>query len=88
MSSIYGAVGKAAHHAHVASKHAIVGMTRCAEERPESEGDCPPGSAGRGGMTSAPGHGKSRMGTPQTMMRPPEISSVTPVTQDDDSETR
>lgn len=28
MSSIYGAVGKAAHHAYVASKHAVVGMTR------------------------------------------------------------
>lgn len=28
MSSIYGLVGKAAHHAYVASKHAVVGMTR------------------------------------------------------------
>jgi NAD(P)-dependent dehydrogenase (short-subunit alcohol dehydrogenase family) len=28
MSSIYGAVGKAAHHAYVASKHAVLGMTR------------------------------------------------------------
>jgi NAD(P)-dependent dehydrogenase (short-subunit alcohol dehydrogenase family) len=28
MSSIYGAAGKAAHHAYVASKHAVVGMTR------------------------------------------------------------
>jgi NAD(P)-dependent dehydrogenase (short-subunit alcohol dehydrogenase family) len=28
MSSIYGMAGKAAHHAYVASKHAIVGMTR------------------------------------------------------------
>jgi A-factor type gamma-butyrolactone 1'-reductase (1S-forming) len=26
--SIYGAVGKAAHHAYVASKHAVLGMTR------------------------------------------------------------
>ena len=28
MSAIYGLAGKAAHHAYVASKHAIVGMTR------------------------------------------------------------
>lgn len=28
MSSIYGLAGKAAHHAYVASKHAVVGMTR------------------------------------------------------------
>ena len=28
MSSIYGTAGKAAHHAYVASKHAVVGMTR------------------------------------------------------------
>jgi NAD(P)-dependent dehydrogenase (short-subunit alcohol dehydrogenase family) len=28
MSSVYGAAGKAAHHAYVASKHAVVGMTR------------------------------------------------------------
>ena len=28
MSSIYGAVGKAAHHAYAASKHAVLGMTR------------------------------------------------------------
>ena len=28
MSSIYGEAGKAAHHAYVASKHAVVGMTR------------------------------------------------------------
>lgn len=28
MSSIYGLAGKAAHHAYVASKHALVGMTR------------------------------------------------------------
>lgn len=28
MSAIYGMAGKAAHHAYVASKHAIVGMTR------------------------------------------------------------
>lgn len=28
MSSIYGLVGKASHHAYVASKHAVVGMTR------------------------------------------------------------
>src|ERR1700722_13248255 len=28
MSSIYGAAGKAAHHAYVASKHAVLGMSR------------------------------------------------------------
>lgn len=28
MSSIYGVVGRAAHHAYVASKHAVLGMTR------------------------------------------------------------
>jgi NAD(P)-dependent dehydrogenase (short-subunit alcohol dehydrogenase family) len=28
MSSIYGAAGKRAHHAYVASKHAVIGMTR------------------------------------------------------------
>jgi len=28
MSSIYGMVGRAAHHAYVASKHAVLGMTR------------------------------------------------------------
>ena len=28
MSSIYGAAGKSAHHAYVASKHAVLGMTR------------------------------------------------------------
>ncbi|HKU40245.1 MAG TPA: SDR family oxidoreductase [Polyangiales bacterium] len=28
MSSIYGTAGKAAHHAYVASKHAVLGMTR------------------------------------------------------------
>lgn len=28
MSSIYGVAGKAAHHAYVASKHAVLGMTR------------------------------------------------------------
>lgn len=28
LSSIYGLAGKAAHHAYVASKHAVVGMTR------------------------------------------------------------
>jgi NAD(P)-dependent dehydrogenase (short-subunit alcohol dehydrogenase family) len=28
MSSIYGLVGKAAHHAYVASRHAVVGMSR------------------------------------------------------------
>ncbi len=28
MSSIYGAAGKAAHHGYVASKHAVIGMTR------------------------------------------------------------
>jgi NAD(P)-dependent dehydrogenase (short-subunit alcohol dehydrogenase family) len=28
MSSIYGLAGRAAHHAYVASKHAVVGMTR------------------------------------------------------------
>jgi NAD(P)-dependent dehydrogenase (short-subunit alcohol dehydrogenase family) len=28
MSSIYGEAGKAAHHAYVASKHAVLGMTR------------------------------------------------------------
>src|SRR5262249_23477090 len=28
MSSVYGAAGKAAHHAYVASKHAVIGMTR------------------------------------------------------------
>ena len=28
MSSIYGLAGKAAHHAYVASKHAVVGLTR------------------------------------------------------------
>ncbi len=28
MSSIYGAAGKAAHHAYVASKHAVLGLTR------------------------------------------------------------
>jgi NAD(P)-dependent dehydrogenase (short-subunit alcohol dehydrogenase family) len=28
MCSIYGAAGKAAHHAYVASKHAVLGMTR------------------------------------------------------------
>jgi NAD(P)-dependent dehydrogenase (short-subunit alcohol dehydrogenase family) len=28
MGSIYGVAGKAAHHAYVASKHAVVGMTR------------------------------------------------------------
>jgi NAD(P)-dependent dehydrogenase (short-subunit alcohol dehydrogenase family) len=28
MSSIYGAAGKPAHHAYVASKHAVLGMTR------------------------------------------------------------
>src|SRR5262245_9354543 len=28
MSSIYGAAGKTAHHAYVASKHAVIGMTR------------------------------------------------------------
>jgi A-factor type gamma-butyrolactone 1'-reductase (1S-forming) len=28
LSSIYGAAGKAAHHAYVASKHAVLGMTR------------------------------------------------------------
>lgn len=28
ISSIYGAAGKVAHHAYVASKHAVVGMTR------------------------------------------------------------
>jgi NAD(P)-dependent dehydrogenase (short-subunit alcohol dehydrogenase family) len=28
MSSIYGMVGRAAHHAYVASKHAVVGMSR------------------------------------------------------------
>jgi NAD(P)-dependent dehydrogenase (short-subunit alcohol dehydrogenase family) len=28
LSSIYGAAGKSAHHAYVASKHAVVGMTR------------------------------------------------------------
>jgi NAD(P)-dependent dehydrogenase (short-subunit alcohol dehydrogenase family) len=28
MSSIYGAVGRAAHHAYVASKHAVIGLTR------------------------------------------------------------
>ncbi len=30
LSSIYGLVGKANHHAYVASKHAVVGMTRSA----------------------------------------------------------
>jgi len=28
MSSVYGVVGRAAHHAYVASKHAVLGMTR------------------------------------------------------------
>jgi NAD(P)-dependent dehydrogenase (short-subunit alcohol dehydrogenase family) len=28
MSSIYGEAGKASHHAYVASKHAVIGMTR------------------------------------------------------------
>ncbi len=28
MSSVYGAAGKAAHHAYVASKHAVLGVTR------------------------------------------------------------
>jgi NAD(P)-dependent dehydrogenase (short-subunit alcohol dehydrogenase family) len=28
MSSIYGEAGKAAHHAYVASKHAVIGMSR------------------------------------------------------------
>jgi NAD(P)-dependent dehydrogenase (short-subunit alcohol dehydrogenase family) len=28
MSSIYGMAGKAAHHAYVASKHAVIGLTR------------------------------------------------------------
>ncbi|ACY13891.1 SDR family NAD(P)-dependent oxidoreductase [Haliangium ochraceum] len=28
MSAIYGAAGKAAHHAYVASKHAVIGVTR------------------------------------------------------------
>lgn len=28
VSSVYGLVGKAAHHAYVASKHAVIGMTR------------------------------------------------------------
>ena len=28
MSSVYGTAGKAAHHAYVASKHAVLGMTR------------------------------------------------------------
>jgi NAD(P)-dependent dehydrogenase (short-subunit alcohol dehydrogenase family) len=28
MSSIYGVAGRAAHHAYVASKHAVLGMTR------------------------------------------------------------
>jgi NAD(P)-dependent dehydrogenase (short-subunit alcohol dehydrogenase family) len=28
MSSIYGAAGRVAHHAYVASKHAVLGMTR------------------------------------------------------------
>jgi NAD(P)-dependent dehydrogenase (short-subunit alcohol dehydrogenase family) len=28
MSSVYGAVGRQAHHAYVASKHAVVGMSR------------------------------------------------------------
>jgi NAD(P)-dependent dehydrogenase (short-subunit alcohol dehydrogenase family) len=28
MASIYGAAGKAAHHAYVASKHAVIGLTR------------------------------------------------------------
>lgn len=28
MASIYGAAGRAAHHAYVASKHAVIGMTR------------------------------------------------------------
>jgi glucose 1-dehydrogenase len=28
MSSVYGAAGKPAHHAYVASKHAVIGMTR------------------------------------------------------------
>jgi NAD(P)-dependent dehydrogenase (short-subunit alcohol dehydrogenase family) len=28
VSSIYGVVGKAAHHAYVASKHAVIGMSR------------------------------------------------------------
>jgi len=28
MSSIYGVAGKAAHHAYVASKHAVIGLTR------------------------------------------------------------
>jgi NAD(P)-dependent dehydrogenase (short-subunit alcohol dehydrogenase family) len=28
MSSIYGVAGKSAHHAYVASKHAVIGMTR------------------------------------------------------------
>ena len=28
MSSIYGVAGKAAHHAYVASKHAVIGMSR------------------------------------------------------------
>ena len=28
MSSVYGSAGKAAHHAYVTSKHAVIGMTR------------------------------------------------------------
>jgi len=30
MSSIYGVAGKAAHHAYVASKHAVIGLTKTA----------------------------------------------------------
>ncbi len=42
MSSIYGVAGKPAHHAYVASKHAVVGMTRSVAQEVASRANAPP----------------------------------------------
>ena len=53
MSSIYGAAGKAAHHAYVASKHAVLGMTRSVALEYASRGVRV--NAVCAGMTATPG---------------------------------
>jgi NAD(P)-dependent dehydrogenase (short-subunit alcohol dehydrogenase family) len=63
MSSIYGAVGKAAHHAYVASKHAVLGMTRSVALEYASRGVRV--NAVCAGITATPGMRQAEQTVPQ-----------------------
>jgi NAD(P)-dependent dehydrogenase (short-subunit alcohol dehydrogenase family) len=67
MSSIYGTSGKAAHHAYVASKHAVLGMTRSVALEYASRGIRV--NAVCAGITATPALGQAQLAAPQLVQQ-------------------